>query len=350
MALFSRRRSSAASSQARAIDDFWSWWQAVGARDTAEAIAADDPARSAEALSRHVRAVDKGLGWELGPGTAGSEHVLMVTPEGNPALRAVARRWRLAAPPSDPVWEYSDARRRMTDMDAATLVLDGVEIDLASGQVAARVSGATVDVTVHHPAFGRLREPRRMMAAILLLDWAVGEADVEAWVGTVTTTTVTPLDPVPVSGLRAVVRHLVDQNTDDEGNPRWVLLQGEGRNGAAVVAGAQVPLKAVTAPQLDTHVAVIVPYTEQTAAGLPGPAAFTAVRELEGHLADRLGGSGRLVAHETSAGRRVLHFYVDGTTPAADQLRAATSGWQDGRVRVDEVRDPAWKRVQHLRP
>jgi hypothetical protein len=351
VALFSRRRSSAAAaSQARAIDEFWAWWRAAGARESAEAIAAGDPERTATMLSRRVHAVDKGLAWELGPGSAGSEHVLTVTPDGNPDLRAVARRWRLAAPASDAVWEFSDTRRPAADVEGAALVLDGVEIDLASARVAARVDGHAVDVTVHHPAFGRLPEQRRTMAAFLLLDWAVGEADVEAWVGAVATTTVTPLDPVPMTGLRAVVRQLRELNTDGDGNPGWVLLQGEGRNGVAVVAGVQVPLKAVTAPHYDTHVAIAVPYTEQTDAGFPGPAAFAAVRELENLLAERLGSSGRLVAHETSAGIRILHFYVDGTTPAAGQLRAAVTGWQQGRVRVDVAHDPAWKRVAHLRP
>jgi hypothetical protein len=45
----------------------------------------------------------------------------------------------------------------------------------------------------------------------------------------------------------------------------------------------------------------------------------------------------------------VLHCYVDGTTPAAEQLRAAVGGWQQGRVRVDATADPGWDRVRHLR-
>ena len=72
------------------------------------------------------------------------------------------------------------------------------------------------------------------------------------------------------------------------------------------------------------------------------------LRPFEDHLTDRLGGSGNLLAHETSAGTSVLHYYVDGTTPAGEQLKAAITGWPHGQVTVATPKDPAWDNVSHL--
>ena len=52
---------------------------------------------------------------------------------------------------------------------------------------------------------------------------------------------------------------------------------------------------------------------------------------------------------ESAAGVRVMHFYVDSTTPAAEQIRAATSGWDQGKVVVTVEDDPAWEGVSRFR-
>lgn len=350
MRLFPRRTSpaSVARAQARAIDEFWQWWRSTGAQETAQAITDREPERVSSAISRRVDAIDSGLSWELGPGTGGTAHLLVVTPEGNPALRAVARRWRLAAPESDGTWEYADARRAAEVEGEFTLALGGARIDFGRAVIAARVEGPVVAVTVHHPVFEDLPTQAQRMAAFLLLDATVGETEVETWVGEIATSTVRPLDPVPLSGLRSVVRQLRERFTDADGSPTWVLMHGERQDGTPLMAAAQVPLKAVTAPHFDTHVSVHVPYSERTDAGLPGPGVLPEIRQFEDHLARRLGGSGRLVAHETSGGTRILHIYVDGATPAVEQLEAAVVGWAQGHVRVRADHDPAWSGVQHL--
>ena len=350
MGLFSRRRSpqDVHRSQAEAIEAFWHWWRADGAAATARALAERAPEQMVDAISRHVDAIHPGLAWELAKGGDGHEHVLVVTCEGSPELRAVARRWRLAAPEPDATWEYDDARRPVAD-GGFTLRMDDHEIEFARVQVTARVDGPRVHVVVHHPAFERMREGTRKQAAYLLLDSALGETAVETWVGEISTSHSAPLDPVPLSGLTAVVDHLRDQYVDAEGNPTWVLLRAELQDGTPLVASTQVPLAAVTAPHLDTHVAVTVPYSDRTEQGFPGDGSLDELRAFEDHLTQRLGGSGRLVAHETSNGTRVLHFYTDGATPATAQLETATGGWQQGRARVHVTTDPGWSEVAHLR-
>lgn len=352
--LFSRRRSpqDVHRAQAGAIDDFWRWWRDEGAARTARVITGDEPESAFDALTRHVHAIHPDLAWELSKGGAdgsGSDHAhtLVVTSEGNPELRAVARRWRRAAPEPDATWDYADVRAATAE--DFTLQVAGADLESAQVQVTARVDGPRVHVVVHHPALETLPDDARRNAAFLLLDAVLGEVAVETWVGEISASHLPPLDPVPLSGLTAVVDHLRGQYIDADGNPTWVLLRGERSDGTPLIASTQVPLVAATAPHLDTHVAVTVEYSDRTEQGFPGDGSLDELRSFEDHLAGRLGGSGRLVAHETSGGTRVLHFYVDGATPAAAQVEAATTGWRQGRTTVQAGPDPGWEGVRHLR-
>ena len=348
---FFRRRSSparAGASQVETITRFWSWWQEQGARETAQAIDDGAPERVAAQLSAHVDAIDPGLAWELGPGT-GSGHVLVVTCEGDPALRAVARRWRRASPAADAVWQYADSRPPVADPAATVLTLGDTELDLVSAIALARVSGADLDVAVYHPAFVAMPDEERRLATFLMLDTVLGESAMETWVGTVAVAAEPPLDPVPLIGLRAVIRELISRFIDEQGEPTWVLMRGTTPEGDPVLASAKVPLRAAVAPQLDTHVGLAVSFADVTPDGLPGPGSLKSLRDLEEHLNGRLGGSGRIVAHQTHGGVRIFHLYVDGTTPAVEQLRAAIVGWDQGNVSVGVQPDPGWELVRHLR-
>lgn len=349
MGLFSRRsRSDDADAQRAAISGFWSWWRDAGASDTAAALADGEPGRTADEIGAHVAAIHPALGWEFAPGL-GSLHVLVLSREGNPQLRAVARRWRRAAPDADETWQYADARQPAVDPAAFTVELDGARIHASEVTVSARVSGTSLDVALFHPALADLPAERRTAAVFLLLDHVVGEADVETWIGSIEALTLAPLDPIPLLTLPVVVHQLRERHTDAQGRPSWVLLEGRTPGGLPVVASAQVPLTPATAAQLDAHVAVAVPFTDRTDGGLPGPSSLQPLRDFEDHLTRRLGDSGRLVAHQTSGGMRLLHFYVDTTTPAADQLRAAVGGWDQGAVRIQVEYDPSWEAVAHLR-
>ncbi len=351
MGIFRRRRDRGPDphAQAEAIAAFWSWWADGGSTHVAAAIDDRSVEGQVQPLSSRVAAIDDRLAWELGVGADGSRHRLVVSPEGDPAVRGTARRWLLAAPAADPTWCFADSRQPMADLDSAALELGGERLSVRDTVVAARVVDAEVEVAVHHPAFARLPENAQQQAAMLMLDWVLGENEVETWVGALRTTPVAPLDPVPLVGLRSVVAELRSRHLEQDGSPGWALLQGSTADGDPVVALAQRPLKAVTAPQLDTYVRVAVPYTDRTDAGLPGPGSLDELRSFEEHLRERLGGSGRIVAVQSSAGVRVMHAFVDGTTPAAGQLEAAVTGWPQGRVSVESMPDPGWDHVAHLR-
>jgi uncharacterized protein DUF695 len=346
------RRSSSTSrpgtANSQAITDFWSWWEAQGAMDTAMAIVDGRPERMVPELSKRVNAIQLGLAWELGPGRENT-HVLVVSARGDASLRGVARRWRRAAPAADGLWEYSDSRFPAADPSVVTLTLGETAIDVASATASARVSGADLDVAVYHPAFAGLPEDQRQLATMLMLDTVLGEAAVETWVGSIETSTEQSLDPVPLTGLRSVARELEERFTDADGEPAWVMMEGMTQTGEMVLAGAQIPLRAATAPHLDTYVGLTLPFIDQTPQGLPAPETMASLRNFEEHINARLGESGRIVAHESHAGIRLLHLYVDGNSPAVEQLRPAIAGWEQGKVELVTEPDPGWEHVRHLR-
>lgn len=340
MALFGKRRDSSG----EAIEAFWSWWTDGGSGQVAMA----DPASgTAPLLDPRVHAIADGLAWELAPGTEAA-HLLVVTADGDPALRAIARRWLAAAPPADFVWSYADSRQPAANIAGRVLNMDGHDMDLGEVQVGVRRTGSRIDVTVFHPKLDELPVDSRMATCFLILDTALGEEMTETWIGELAPVTTPPLDGFGLPGLRAVVRDLREEFTDADGEPQWISLQGNGPRGP-VVASAQVPLAAAWAPALDRHIVVAVPYRDKDAEGLPGSSGAAELARLKQHVTDRLEGQGRVVAQEASGGLCLMHVYADSSTPAAEQIKAAVAGWPDGSVKVNDESDPGWSGVAHLR-
>jgi uncharacterized protein DUF695 len=241
------------------------------------------------------------------------------------------------------------AGRAAGDPGASVLNLGGAQIDVTSVTCCADVSRSHVDVTMYHPGFAALPVDQHMVTAFMLLDTVLGEAAVDSWVGTVTAGTEPPEDLVPLIDLPTVVHDLEAELTDAEGERPWLLTKRTTDSGAPILSSAQVPLRAASAPHLDTYVDVSVSFSEWTSGGLPAPASLKRLREFQDHVSGRLGVRGRVVAHETQEGIRTLHLYVDSTTSAIKQVREAIAGWTQGTVSVTEKRDPAWDNVRHLR-
>ncbi|MFD7156691.1 DUF695 domain-containing protein [Kribbella sp. NPDC059898] len=342
MPIFKRRRRNAV--QADPIGAFWSWWTTTGGAAVADAVARREPGGANAELTERIGRIHPDLEWELGPGLH-AEHVLIVTAAGNPAQRATARRWLRAAPPSDHAWEYADLRR---PGPAVTIQFDGLPpVAIDESLVSIEPDSASVHVGVHHPAFASLSVDTQRRVTFLILDLVLGEEMVETWVGAIDPLADAPADAVPVMQLLPAVAGFAAEHTLDDGSPAWKMLEGT-RDGQRVIATAEYPLRSIRRPHLDTHVAVSIRYPVVREDGLPESEMLDELRAFEDHLTDRLGGSGNLLAHETSAGVRILHYYVDGTTPADAQLQAATTGWPHGKVTLTTTPDPAWEGVAHL--
>ncbi len=325
---------------------FWQWWTDQGRAAAERSIDGTDPARFTTAMAAQVQQLGE-LGWELAPGET-SEHVLVITAEGDPALRATARRLILAAPAADEQWAFLDTRPPMKDPETAVLDAAGKPgIDLGRVSVAARMVDGRLDVQVHHPVFAELPAEARTQVTFLALDAALGEVDTELWLGEVVPVEFPPLDGFGLRALRSAVHDLKEQRLDADGRPRWLMLRGETPEGP-LLAMAQSPLHPLTAPHLDTYVSLSLPYAHRTADGLPDGPSLESLRGFEDHLEGALGLRGRVVAHLSHAGVRTLHLYVDSTADLLPTLKTAAKAWDEGKASVHDMHDPGWAAVSHL--
>lgn len=325
------------------VTDFWRWW--ASARDrVAAAIPAGTTAELADELGQHVEAIHPDLQWELAKGAV-AQHSLVVAPGGDARLRAVVARWLAAAPPADGVFEYHGSRQPDDRVFESRMQIEGHTLELAELRFAftADDDRHAIDVAVYHPVFPSMAERAQLQVTFLALDWALGEEQVELWVGQVAPQPLETDDLRSGRELRAAIAELAARHTE----PRFVMLSWQTPRGPAM-AVVQLPLRAARWPRFDTHVSVSLQYPARDN-GLPTDESLTRLREAEDRGSAVLADHGTLVAHETSNGLRTLHFYVDGPDTAkavADAVRTATSL----RVTEKTTYDPALEQVGHLRP
>jgi hypothetical protein len=330
-----------------AIVDFWAWWPTVRP-DVEAALSSGEWAALAPHLSRRVSAIHPDLQWEFARGTT-AEHSLVVSPGGSAELRPVAARWGALAPAPDATWEYHISRQPDPAMLDSTIGLgEGVQLDLRQLRIAFTRDDDTpeIDVVVFHPAFHMFGDNVRGQVTFLSLDWLLGEDGVEEWIGAIAWETEEPAGAADPADLAAAV----DELRAEHRTPQWVLLSAELPDGSPVMATVQRPLRPVRWPRFDTHVAITLPYAHRNGVGLPEAESLAALREFEDTaLSTAVGDDGVLLAHETRRGARVLHYYVDADSPAADDLAEAAGWWKDGRARVERHFDPSLERLERFR-
>ncbi|MCG2620450.1 DUF695 domain-containing protein [Arthrobacter sp. I2-34] len=334
-----------------AIRGFWAWWLQEGTGLVARGRDAGG-ADYAKRLSRHVSRISSGLAWELGPGTV-SEHQLVIFSKSSD-YAPVARRVLKAAPAPSPEWEYADVRQPAEFFEDLTLGLGGQEFDSTDFRVGLMLNRYSVDIAVHHPRLQDLPAAERMEPIQIMLDHAIGQRDVGAWIGVIEPVLHELPAGIPLGTLRSVIAQLHAKAFDADGQPSWHELNGTTADGLPILAWVQVPLVPAFWPEYDQHVALSLPYElpqqcPPELAGLPAPQAEAELKEAQDQLAEEIAGQGRLVATETTGGRRTLHFYVDSTGSAAWQLEAAAAAWPGGRAGCGTQLDPTWANVRHLR-
>lgn len=323
-----------------AIGAFWAWWATTGRARAEQAIAGNDwKSGLVDELGDRISAITPGLAWEFASGAPRSQHLLVVSADGNRELRAVAERWLRAAPDADGTFSFASSRQASPDALDHRLGIDGHDLELSELRFAADVdeNAAQIDVIVWHPAFGGLDEQARVQVAFLALDWLLGEDGVEIWIRGIDTTATA--GPARTGGeLLTAVQAL---------EPHWAMLSGE-RAGRPLVATIQVPLRAARWPAADTHVRLDVPYRTANPGGLPVGDSLTALHGLEDRMRAYADGP-VLVAQEASDGVRTYHLYAD-RQPAVDALAPIVQSWPEGTVRTTVTHDPGWAGVRHLIP
>ncbi|HLU97458.1 MAG TPA: DUF695 domain-containing protein [Thermobifida alba] len=374
MALFRRRRS-ADSESAVAIDDFWSAWTDV--RDAlASSVDEGAPvaAEAAQRLDERVRRIHPSLSWEVsrapepGPtdlaslGSLDSPEALLASLEDEPAsarasyaltlragaddeARVLAERWYRAAP-EDADWAFFPARPADHAQLTRATTWDDHELDLAHTSVSLRVdhSSGRIEVGVYHPDFMFLPEETRREVAEHVVLLAVGEDDLVRWIGSVHPLVEKPLDPLPPTSMPSVVRQLSGMG----GGGGWVTLQGRIPLRGALQLSARYPLHRRDYPALTLYAQVMVSYAETDEDRLPTGASASALEAYALGLREMLGSNGALFAVQTVGGQRVLHFYLDPESGILPEFEKAARGWSEGRVFVTSALDPEWRTIDQI--
>ncbi|PKQ25236.1 MAG: hypothetical protein CVT64_11070 [Actinobacteria bacterium HGW-Actinobacteria-4] len=322
----------------QAVTAFWAWWASEGRN-----IDPHQASRAADELTRKVGAINADLTWNFGPGEA-SEHRLTVSAGGVAAVRPAAERWLRAAPEPDKTWEYRASQEADPDAMSRRLQIAGQELDLSltTFRVEPVEEELRVHVGVYHPAFARLPQGVPVQITYLVLDWVLGEDDVERWLGHIETLDVAPANGTSVDALRGAVASIAQARDPDA----WTLAEWSDKKGLPGHALFRRGLRWLDHPTFDRHHLLTRPFAAQDN-GLPLDAATVAeIQELDVELEAALGHGGVFVGRETYAGTSTFHVYSDGEDQNVDaRLREfASSHGMSSKARLD----PAWSEVRHF--
>ncbi|GLU46666.1 DUF695 domain-containing protein [Nocardiopsis ansamitocini] len=374
MALFRRRRS-ADSLSAVAIDDFWSSWA-----DVREALAASIdartavPAEEAQRLDERVQRIHQGLGWEVSPAPAPDPADLAVSFDDPAALfaslespsdasaptpayaltlragedddaRVLAERWYRAAP-EDAAWAFFPSVPADHGRLTKSTVVSDHELDLSHTSVSLRVDHASgrIEVGVYHPDFMFLPEEVQLEVAEQVTMLALGEDHVVRWISTVRPLVEKPLDPLPPTSMPSVVEQL--SGIGSSGG--WVTLQGRVPLRGPVQIAVRHPLHRRDYPAFSLYVQVVVGYADTDDDKLPAQSSAAALDAFALGLRGLLGNNGALLAHQTIGGQRIFHFYLDPESGVLPELQKAVAEWPEGKTQLQSALEPEWDTINQI--
>jgi hypothetical protein len=327
--------------QIRAISEFWRWWSAEGVELLSGAVTTGDYGDLPETVDAMVNAIGPGLSWETGQGVR-ARHQFCLSGGGDPGLRVLAERWRRAAPPPTPIWEFAGARQRQPGMLAVTIEVVGKPIDLGLCRISVTLEEehAWAHVSLHHPAFTGLAPGHRHQLSCLLLDWLLGEDNVQRWIRTVYATATEPPDSLPATDLP----HIIDAMAARHAHIGWTLEDAGTDSGPRTIIRALHPLRWIDHPLLDLHTALQIGYPQTRPDGLPDYDEAIELHRVEQTLTAALGARALLVATQTSNGRRILHYYTDSEDQNGRDIIDRFAGTRP-HVEVIHTHDPGWTMI-----
>ncbi|MFC0542167.1 hypothetical protein [Kutzneria chonburiensis] len=314
------------------MTQFWTWW-ADHAADPLDELRA--------ALPEQVAAIHPDLKWEIGPGLV-AEHVLCLTGEFYPHLRAITERWVRAAPAVDDRWEFVPARRADPELLRTRATSGPWQFDLAQTVVSLRLEEerAAVMIYMHHPMFAVVPESVRENIPRNVIAWALGEDDVVRWVDGGIALVERPDDALPLAALAEVVASMAVRHA----KPTFARIEGTTPAGVRRTGVAIWPLRWIDHPSFDRHLAVDLGFSGELD-DVTRMVLEESEAELEAALADE---ESLLVGYETFPERRTLHFYCDSTDDGpAEIIRRWVAGRPSCHLRVEF--DPGWLEVALMR-
>lgn len=319
---------------------FWSWWSR--AKDEADAaLVRGDLRKLHRKLTDRVALIHPEISWELTEGRR-ARHALVLSSEGSPALRPLTERWVRAGPGPDTTWEYYPARQPNPTAYRHEVEIAGRTFHPGAARFATQLDAdrARVHVAVWHPTFPHLDDATRLHTAFLLLDWALGEDDVEQWLGEVRVAGDEPGESV--QNLQAAVADLAVSFTGSE----WTTVEGIDDRGRPIKARLKIPYPRLAHPLFDLHGVISVAFRPGPG-GWPSEEEDAALEAMTSGLVGRLGAAAVLVAVVTAPGVRVLHLYADAEGVVPEQV-AAWAAQQPYLVRPLWTSDPGWDAVRAL--
>jgi hypothetical protein len=197
-----------------AIESFWRWWPEARRRIETALFVPNGAGWGTlpSEISSRVKAISPALEFEMCP-AHGAQHAFCLSAAGDPVLRRITERWIRAAPEPDETWQFFPSRQPRPEM----IVHIGKQA-IVPAEVTLRFEVDRIRERIHidlfHPNFVHFDEKTRCNAAFLLLDGALGEDDVERWIGEVQGA-IAPLgDARPFSELSEQVRTFAQEVGD----------------------------------------------------------------------------------------------------------------------------------------
>jgi muconolactone delta-isomerase len=269
---------------------------------------------------------------------------LTVTGDGDPDRRPAAARWLRAAPAADSTWEYRSSQEADPNALTGNLEIAGASIDLSETKFGLNsdLNRMRMHVSVYHPSFRQLPTGADAQVSFLLLDWLLGEDDVERWIGSVDAVTESPDEPVAGDKVIEAVNAIRQQTNPDE----WAIASWQDENGSQGLASYRPALRRVDYPTHDLYQQLSVSYPTR-ADGLPADAeVLESLRALEDEMQSSLAGRGVLVAYDTISGQRTFHLYTDSEDQNATDV--LTRWARQHRLQIRTVPDPSWQNVRRF--
>jgi hypothetical protein len=191
---------------AKRAETFWRRWDEL-LPEISSALGDSAPHRVDHPVAVALAEVHPELHFSIERGTE-AIYALVVSAQGDPALRVYTDAWMAAAPTSDALWEYHDAIPPVPDPTEVVVNLRGHSYPLADVRVAPQVDAAEglVDVAVYHPGLTGLDDAAKRALTFLPLDATLGERLAADRIGRVETAELQPQGAMGLLEFRALVQ------------------------------------------------------------------------------------------------------------------------------------------------